>query len=129
MGPRLADGVQGVVVEVKVEPAGQLAQFAAPESAKVEPEQAVHELALEAPGANEAVPAGQGVQAVLPALALKVPAGHCVHVAASALICAAGPKEPAAQGVPVHTLRPTPAAKVPDAHGEHVALPVVAPLT
>ena len=71
----------------------------------------------------------EGVQAVLPALSLKVPEGHCVHVAVSALICAAGPKEPAAQGVPAHTLRPTPAAKVPDAHGEHVALPVVAPLT
>ena len=126
MGPRLADGVQGVVVEVKVEPAGQLAQLAAPESAKVEPVQAVHEVE---PGAYWDVPAGQGVQAVLPALALKVPAGHCVQVAAVALIWAAGPKEPAAQGVPVHTLAPTPAAYVPEAHGEQVALPVVAPLT
>ena len=97
MGPRLADGVQGVVVEVKVEPAGQLAQLAAPESAKVEPEQAVHELALEAPEAKEAVPAGQGVQTVLPALALKVPAGHCVHVAAADEEAPIGPKLPGAQ--------------------------------
>ena len=50
MGPSAALGVQGVVEEVKVEPAGQLAQLAAPESAKVEPAQGVHEAALVPPG-------------------------------------------------------------------------------
>ena len=42
--------MQGVVGEVKVEPAGQLAQFAAPESEKVAPGQGVHEAALGLPG-------------------------------------------------------------------------------
>ena len=51
MGPSAAEGMQGVVGEVKVEPAGQLAQFAAPESEKVLPGQGVQALALEPPGA------------------------------------------------------------------------------
>jgi len=61
--------MQVVEALVKAEPAGQVAQALAPEIAKVAPEQAAHCEALDAPSEPEAVPAGQGVQATLPAAA------------------------------------------------------------
>lgn len=63
------------------------------------------------------VPASQGVQVVLPAVAEKLPAGHAVQLPApAALVVPAGQE--------LHVVAPG-AAKVPAAHWVHAVEPAV----